>query len=219
VLGAVADLQGISWQQLTISGTSNHAGTTPMRLRRDAGYCAGRVITFVRELADKMGDSQVGTVGAVRLTPNLINVIAREAILTVDLRNTNDALLADAEQALDHFLDDLRERESVTIDVRRLVRFEPVRFDVAIVAAIERAAGALGQPIRRMTSGAGHDAQMIARVCPAAMIFVPSVAGISHNPREFTKPQDLELGANVLLRTLRELADAQALSKTSGNQQ
>ena len=90
---------------------------------------------------------------------------------------------------------------------RSLARFEPVVFDPGIVEVIERAAAALGQPIRRMVSGAGQDAQMLARICPAAMIFVPSIGGISHNPAERTRPEHLELGANVLLHTLLRLAD------------
>jgi beta-ureidopropionase / N-carbamoyl-L-amino-acid hydrolase len=207
VLGAVEDLQGISWQELTIRGTSNHAGTTPMSMRRDAAYCAARIAVFVRDLARRMGGSQVGTVGALRLAPNLVNVIAREAIVTVDLRNTDDAALLEAEQALAAFLRELAEEQGVTIQARPLARSEAVRFDRRVLATIERAARDLNQPIRRMTSGAGHDAQMIARICPAAMIFVPSIGGISHNPRENTAPEHLEIGANVLLRTIVSLAD------------
>ena len=207
-LGAVQDLQGISWQELTIRGVSNHAGTTPMRLRHDAGYCAARVAVFVRELAQRFGGSQVATVGMVRLTPNLVNVIAREARLTVDLRNTNDDLLDAAEAELGRFLSELASAEGVTIQTRRLARTPAVRFDARLVLTIEGIAGELGHAdIRRMTSGAGHDAQMMARICPAAMIFVPSVRGISHNPAEFTAPEHLELGANVLLRVLERLAN------------
>jgi len=207
VLGAVEDLQGISWQEVVVHGMANHAGTTPMRLRRDAGYCAARAAVFVRELAQRMGGTQVATVGALLLLPNLINVIARQATFSVDLRNTDDRLLQSAEQHLADFLRDLAQAENVTIETRRLVRTEPVRFDQSVLKAIESAVGDLGQPIRRMTSGAGHDAQMMARICPAAMIFVPSVAGVSHNPREFTAPEHLELGANALLHTLERLAN------------
>lgn len=205
-LGAVQDLQGISWHELVIRGTSNHAGTTPMRLRHDAGYCAARISVFVRELAQRMGGSQVGTVGVTRLAPNLVNVIAREARITVDLRNTDAALLQQAWEALNQFVDELARAEGVAIEVRQLVSTPPVRFDEGLLATIESVAADLGHDIRRMTSGAGHDAQMIARVCPAAMIFVPSVGGISHNPREYTEPQHIELGANVLLHTMIRLA-------------
>jgi N-carbamoyl-L-amino-acid hydrolase len=206
LLGAVENLQGISWQEVTIRGVSNHAGTTPMQLRRDAGYCAARVGVFVRELAKRMGASQVGTVGSIRLTPDLINVIPNQAVVSVDLRNTDDALLSAAEREFNAFLEALAREEVVTIETRTLARTEPVVFDSKVLLAIETVAAELGLPIRRMTSGAGHDAQMMARICPSAMIFVPSVGGISHNPREFTARRHLQIGADALLRTMLRLA-------------
>jgi N-carbamoyl-L-amino-acid hydrolase len=209
-IGAVENLQGISWQELTIVGQSNHAGTTPMRLRHDAGYAASAVSTFVRELTRNMGGNQVGTVGHVVLTPNLINVIAARATLTVDLRNTDELLLQQAEQALKDFLWSLSETEGVSITSRRLARFEPVIFDAALTDRIAHHAQALGLSHQRMTSGAGHDAQMMARICPTSMIFVPSVGGISHNPAEHTEPDDLIAGANVLIATLIELANEES---------
>jgi beta-ureidopropionase / N-carbamoyl-L-amino-acid hydrolase len=205
-IGAVEDLQGISWQALTITGQSNHAGTTPMRLRHDAGYAAASVATFVRGLAREMGGSQVATVGKIDLHPNLINVIAARATLTVDLRHTDEAMLQQAEARLAAFLAQLAADEGVSITSARLARFEPVVFDPAVVQRIERVAARLGLSQRRMTSGAGHDAQMLARLCPTAMIFVPSVKGISHNPAEHTAPADLAAGADVLLHTLLDLA-------------
>lgn len=206
-IGAVENLQGISWQELTIVGQSNHAGTTPMYLRHDAGYAASAIATFVRDLTRKMGGHQVGTVGKIDLTPNLINVIAARAVMTVDLRNTDETLLKQAEMAFEEFLKELAQSEGVTITSRRLARFEPVLFDTALADRIAHHAQALGLSQRRMTSGAGHDAQMLARVCPTSMIFVPSVGGISHNPAEHTEPEDLIAGANVLLATLTELAN------------
>jgi N-carbamoyl-L-amino-acid hydrolase len=205
-IGAVENLQGISWQEVTITGQSNHAGTTPMRLRRDAGYCAAAIGVFLRQLASELGGNQVCTMGKVDLHPNLINVIAARARLSVDLRNTEELLLQEAELRLARFLEELARAESVTIDTRRLARFEPVQFDDDVARMIESHAARLGCSHRRMTSGAGHDAQMLARICPASMVFVPSVKGISHNPAEHTAPADLAAGANVLLHTLMELA-------------
>jgi N-carbamoyl-L-amino-acid hydrolase len=178
-----------------------------MSLRHDAAYCAAKAAVFVRDLAKQMGGSQVATVGSVRLVPNLVNVIARQATFTVDLRNTDETLLRDAESELANFLHDLARDEQVSIDARQLARTEPVRFSDQVLSLIERAAQDLGCPIRRMTSGAGHDAQMMARICPTAMIFVPSVGGISHNPKEHTAPEHVDLGANLLLRTLQLLAN------------
>ena len=205
-IGAVDSLQGISWTEFTIRGTSNHAGTTPMRLRHDAGFVAGSLIAFVRSLALEFGGNQVGTVGALKLTPDLINVVPNKAVVTVDLRNTDEALLQEAERRLQAHVEAAAATEGCQVEQRRLARFEPVVFDPGMVDLIEKTARDLGHSVRRMTSGAGHDAQMIQRVAPTAMIFVPSVDGISHNVREFTRPEDLAAGANILLRVLCELA-------------
>lgn len=206
VLGAVQDLQGISWQEITIKGVSNHAGTTPMSMRRDAGFCAASINTFVRGLALRMGRGQVATVGMTQLSPNLVNVIPREARLTVDLRNTDDDALRYAEDELGAFLRQLERDEGVTVSSRCLVRTPPVVFSPAVLGVIEEVARDLGFPATPITSGAGHDAQMMAAIAPTAMIFVPSIGGYSHNPREDTKLEHLEIGANALLHTLVRLA-------------
>jgi len=205
-IGAVDTLQGISWTEFTFLGTSNHAGTTPMRLRHDAGYVAAALTTFVRNLANEIGGYQVGTVGSVKLFPDLINVIPNKAVVTVDVRNTDEARLKEAERRVAAFAEETAKAEGCTIEAKRLARFEPVIFDAGMADLIERTAKGLGFSVRRMTSGAGHDAQMMQRVAPTAMIFVPSVDGISHNVREFTRPEDLEAGANVLLQVMLELA-------------
>lgn len=205
-IGAVEDLQGISWTEVKVTGQSNHAGTTPMRMRHDAGYCAAAIGVFVRQLAGEIGANQVCTMGSVTLHPNLTNVIAARARLTIDLRNTDNAALARAEARLAEFLARLAHDEGVKIETHSLARFDPVVFDKTIAALITRTAQRLGHSCRPMTSGAGHDAQMIARMCPTAMIFVPSVKGISHNPAEHTEPAHLAAGADVLLHTLLELA-------------
>ncbi len=205
-IGAVEGVQGISWTEVTVAGQSNHAGTTPMSLRRDAGLAAARVAVRADELTREIGGGQVATVGAVTLEPNLINVIASKALLTVDLRNTDEALLAQAEARLAEFLEELTHSQDVEVGTRQLARFAPVVFDQDMVARVEDAARSLGLSVRRMPSGAGHDAQSFARNCPTAMIFVPSVGGISHNVKEHTRPADLEAGANTLLRVLLETA-------------
>jgi N-carbamoyl-L-amino-acid hydrolase len=207
-LGAVENLQGISWTGINISGQSNHAGTTPMRLRHDAGYCAGEIASYVRKIARQLGEQQVATVGVIDLQPGIINVIPGRAFMAVDLRNTDNDRLKQAEKLLEDFLHELASSEGVEIASQSLARFDPVRFDDSIAQRIEHNAAALGLSCRRMTSGAGHDAQMMARLCPAAMIFVPSAGGVSHNPAEHTDTEDLNAGANVLLHTLVDLATA-----------
>ncbi len=205
-IGAVEGVQGISWTEVTVQGQSNHAGTTPMRLRRDAGLVAGEVAVAVRRIAQELGGDQVGTVGSIRLHPSLVNVVAARAVVTVDLRNTDEQALQEAERRLAAELDRLAEAEGVTVTTRSTARFEPVVFDPAVVDLVAATAADMGLSVRRMPSGAGHDAQMMARVCPTGMVFVPSVKGISHNPAEYTEPEDLVAGANVLLRTLVKLA-------------
>jgi beta-ureidopropionase / N-carbamoyl-L-amino-acid hydrolase len=205
-IGAVEGVQGISWTELTIGGTANHAGTTPMSMRHDAGYAAAEITCFVRTLAQRLGGDQVATVGALTLSPNLVNVIAERAVMTVDLRNTDEAILQQAEKAFFAFLEELSAREGTPISHRTLARFAPVRFDPTVVEMVEAEAKALGHSVRRMPSGAGHDAQMFAPNCPAGMIFVPSVGGISHNPKEHTAPEDIGAGANVLLRCVLRAA-------------
>jgi len=205
-IGAVTGVQGISWQELTLRGQSNHAGTTPMRLRRDAGYAAARVATFVRGLVTELGPPAVGTVGRLALHPDLVNVVASTATLTVDLRHTDEATLVEAEQRLRSFVSEAAAVEGVQAEWRRLARFAPVDFDERIVAAVEAAARRRDLTVLRLPSGAGHDAQMLARVCPTGMVFVPSRAGISHNPKEYTAPDDLLAGTRVLLDVLLSLA-------------
>ncbi len=215
-IGAVESVQGISWQEFTIVGQSNHAGTTPMSMRRDPGYVAASIATFVRELASELGSPQVGTVGMIELTPNLVNVVPASATVTVDLRNTDDTVLRDAEHRLAAFVEEATAAEGCTVATRSLARFEPVVFDPAVVALVEKTAIDLGHSVRRMPSGAGHDAQMLARVCPTAMIFTPSRGGLSHNPAEYTNPSDLRAGADVLLQTMWTLAEGSTEGPSDG---
>lgn len=204
-IGAVRDLQGISWQEVVVKGQANHAGTTPIGLRHDAGFAAAAIMVRLREITSELGGAQVATVGELALSPGVINVIPAHARLTVDLRNTDAAALGQSERLLGEFINQLSAREGVRIEARSLARFDPVTFAPAIVDLIAEVAAELGLSHRRMTSGAGHDAQMLSRICPAAMIFVPSTDGISHNPSEFTEAADIEAGANVLLHTLLRL--------------
>lgn len=206
-IGAVEGITGLSWTEVSITGRAAHAGTMPMHLRRDAAYAAGEIALFVRRLAQSMGGHQKGTVGRIELYPNLVNVVAERAVLTVDMRNTDENALQAAEQQLAGSLDRLAAQEQVAITTRSLARFEPVSFPSEMVSLIETTARELGLPCRRLPSGAGHDAQMMARLCPATMIFVPSVGGLSHNVREYTAPEHLHAGASVLLHAVLRLAE------------
>ena len=206
-IGAVEGVQGISWTEFTLSGQANHAGTTPMRMRRDAGYVAAEIAAFARRLARELGGDQVATVGALTLSPNLVNVVAERAVMTVDLRNTDNARLIEAERRLSAFVANTAAAEGVTVVERTLARFDPVAFSAPLVSRVEAIAREFELPVKRLPSGAGHDAQMLAAVCPACMIFVPSAGGVSHNIEEYTAPEHCAAGADVLLRLVTELAE------------
>ena len=207
-IGAVENLQGISWQQITIEGAQNHAGTTPISYRHDAGVAAAKVITFMRERCLQSNGKTVSTTGCISFQPNAINVIPSRAVFTVDVRNPDEAALQAEEKALADYLAELEKTDGVTITAERLSRFLPVQFDEGIVRLVEKYAKQHALKCRRITSGAGQDAQNMALLCPTAMIFAPSVNGISHNPREYTRDDDLLRCADVLLDVLSELAGA-----------
>ena len=209
-IGAVTSVQGISWQEVTIMGQSNHAGTTPMSLRHDPTLVAAEITVFLRQLAREMGGDQVCTVGKIDIHPNLTNVVAAKATITLDVRNTDEELLKLAESKIANYLQVVASAEGVKITTRELARFEPVVFDDRVINCVEKIAKDQGNSVQRMPSGAGHDAQMLARVCPSGMIFVPSVKGISHNPAEFTETDDLIAGANILLHTMLSLTTLEA---------
>lgn len=205
-IGAVDKVQGISWQEFTFRGVSNHAGTTPMRLRHDAGYAAMETGAFVRKLVSEMGGDQIGTVGSFEVSPNLVNVVSNYAKITVDLRNTDNNSLQAAENSLKEFVEALAAKEGIDVSCRTLARFDPVVFDSNMVDKVENYAKSLGYSVMRLPSGAGHDAQMLARVCPTSMIFVPSAKGLSHNIDEHTDAEDLEAGANILLQVIQDVS-------------
>ena len=213
-IGAVTGVQGISWQEVTIMGQSNHAGTTPMSLRHDPAYIAAEITVFLRQIAQEYGGNQVCTVGKIDLQPNLINVVPKSATLTLDVRNTDENILQEVELKIAQKIKQISETEGVRVSSRVLARFEPVQFDERLIDLVETLAKTHNRSVMRMPSGAGHDAQMLARVCPTSMIFTPSVEGISHNPAEFTSTDDLVAGTNILMDTMWALAHVDLSSQT-----
>ena len=196
-IGAVHTLQGISWQRITIRGVANHAGTTPMRLRHDPMVVAAQVIAALR-LFVQASHATLATVGTLALAPDAINVIPHSVTFTVDLRDPDEAQLQRAEAELRALLDSFCHAEGVQYDCESLTRFAPVVFDATLVETIRQVAADHGVTSVPIVSGAGHDAQMMARITPSAMIFVPSQDGISHNPAEYTAPAQLDAGLRVL---------------------
>ena len=205
-VGAVENLQGISWQRVTITGEQNHAGTTPTHLRKDAGVAAAKVCLYLRERAVTTGKT-LATVGTITFEPNAVNVIPSRATFTVDLRNPDCAALRNEEARLQDFFRELERGDGVTVASEQLSRFDPVLFDEDIVRLVEQSARARGLSCKRITSGAGQDAQMLARICKTAMIFIPSIRGISHNPAEYSTDADIVNGANILLDVVKNLSE------------
>lgn len=210
-IGAVENVQGISWTSVTIKGQANHAGTTPMNMRCDAAFAASLLSVKVREITEEIGGVQVGTVGVITPKPNLINVVAGEVHMTVDLRNVDEEKLKLSEEMFATAMEDVRKQEGVLIETETLARFEPVKFDSRISSLISETASELGFSNRPMNSGAGHDAQMLARLCPTAMIFIQSRDGISHNPKEYTAEHHLKAGAEVLYKVIQKLDNKQVI--------
>jgi N-carbamoyl-L-amino-acid hydrolase len=206
-IGAVTGVQAIWWSELTFTGEPNHAGTTPMAYRRNAALAAAKVVLFADQLTHDIPGTVANT-GRIVTEPGNVNVVPGRVVMTLDLRNPDDARLAEVERWLDGFLAELQVESGINIARRELAKFPAQPFDPAMIDLVETSARGLGLPVRRMHSGAGHDAQMLATVVPTAMIFVPSVKGISHNPAEFTRDEDCVAGANVLLSAALSLADA-----------
>jgi len=205
-IGIVEGIVAISWSRVTFNGVQDHAGPTPMRIRHDALVAAAEVVRGVREIATRMGGEFVSTVGRLDLTPNIPNAIPGRVALSVDLRDPDDARLDRALPLLDALVREAAEREGLRGELEHYWRVPRTPFDPGVVGAVEAAATSLGCGHRRMLSGAGHDAQYMAAICPTGMVFVPSRAGRSHCEEEFTAMDDVEHGANVLFLACASLA-------------
>ena len=201
-IGVVEGIVGIRWFEVTFTGFANHAGTTPMDQRRDAMLAAAKFTVAVNEAIRAVPGRQVGTVGRLVAVPGTVNVIPGEVTLTVDLRD----LAAETLTSFPPKFEDLGRRiaaeTQTTFAMRVMSSNEPAPTDLRLRRAIEDSAKRLGLSTRTLPSGAGHDAQEIARIAPVGMIFVPSVAGVSHSPNEMTRPVDVVNGSNVLLHTV-----------------
>jgi N-carbamoyl-L-amino-acid hydrolase len=198
-IGAVEGALGQRWFDATVTGQDAHAGPTPLPMRRDALLAASRVVQLVRTIAAEAPDYARGTVGQMFVHPNSRNVIPGRVELTIDFRNARDQTLDAMVARLHTEVARIADEERVAIDLREVVYFPPCAFDPVLVEGIEAEAARLGHSVRRIASGAGHDAVYVARTCPTAMIFVPCEGGISHNEIENAQPADLAAGAAVLL--------------------
>jgi beta-ureidopropionase / N-carbamoyl-L-amino-acid hydrolase len=212
-IGIVTGVQAVRWFELTITGEEAHTGATPMNLRKNALLGAARVIDRVEAIARAHAPLAVGTVGMIEVSPNSRNVVPGQALFSVDLRHPEADVLDAMEQSLEQAVREICEALGLRSAMHKIWGNPPVHFDAGCIAAVRLAASASGFTTRDMTSGAAHDAAYIARVAPAAMIFVPSRGGISHNEIEFTSKEQCAAGAQVLLQAV--LAYDQTLSEAA----
>ena len=204
-IGIVEGIVGIHRYDVVIAGFANHAGTTPMGERKDAMVAAAQLTLAVRDIASRRQGRQVGTVGRIEIEPNSPNVIPGKATLSVEFRDLSEQVLRELDDAVKARGAEIAKDTGTTITFTLASTNIGAPASSGVQEAIGRAASALSLQTRRLPSGAGHDAQQIARLCPMGMIFVPSVGGVSHSPKELTTWDDCARGANVLLGAVLEL--------------
>jgi N-carbamoyl-L-amino-acid hydrolase len=202
-IGVVTGIQGSRWFSVTITGESAHAGTTPLALRRDAVQDMVRVIAALNAAMADPEDVLRFTIGRIEVSPNTSNSVADTARFSIDLRHPDAEVLAARGDAIPGIVQAALCRCSATVE--QSFAAAPRLFDPAVVSVVEAAAEALGLSHRRMPSGAFHDAQFVAGVCPSGMIFVPCRHGISHNPAEYSSPTQLAAGTRVLTHAIENL--------------
>jgi N-carbamoyl-L-amino-acid hydrolase len=205
-IGVVEGIVGIKWWDVTIEGAANHAGTTPMNMCKDALLSAAHLIIGVNRVVTSMQGSQVGTVGKIRAEPGAPNVIPGRVEMSLELRDLSERKIAVLFKSIKTEAVVIEEKFGTKISfVPSDTSSTPSLTDPRLREAIARSADKLGLSYRMMPSGAGHDAQEMAEIAPTGMIFIPSVDGISHSPKEYSRPCDIENGANVLLHTILEI--------------
>lgn len=205
-IGVVEGIVGLRWWDVTVSGMANHAGTTPMPLRQDALLASARFIQAVNEEALKMEGSQVATVGRIKAAPGAPNVIPGKVVLSLEIRDLSDTVIDSLYKNISDRAAEIAKASGTTFDFQVLdATGKPALTAPFIQKEIAKAADALKLSHKQMQSGAGHDAQDMALICPVGMIFIPSKNGISHSPDEYSSPEDITNGANTLLNTLLQL--------------
>jgi N-carbamoyl-L-amino-acid hydrolase len=204
-IGVVEGIVGIRHWDVTIDGFGNHAGTTPMAGRKDALLAASRCIEAVNRIVTAEPGRQVGTVGRLQVEPGAYNVIPGRVIFGLEIRDLDDARIRMFAERIFEECREICDGSGTTFAAVENLAITPALTDPRFRTTIDEAAKTLGFTTMSMPSGAGHDAQEMARLGPAGMIFIPSVGGISHSPREYSRPEDIENGANVLLQTVLRL--------------
>jgi N-carbamoyl-L-amino-acid hydrolase len=204
-IGVVEGIVGVYWWDVTVEGFANHAGTTPMNQRRDALLAAARYVDAVNRVVTSVTGRQVGTVGKIQAFPGAYNVVPGKVTTSLGLRDLDAAKV---QMLFERIQGEVRQIEAATgtkFEFKPANASPPALTDQRVRRVIDDSARQLRLTTKLMPSGAGHDAQEIANLGPVGMIFVPSRDGISHSPREFSKPEDITNGANVLLHSLLKL--------------
>jgi N-carbamoyl-L-amino-acid hydrolase len=207
-IGVVEGIVGIVWLEARLVGQAGHAGTTPMDARRDALVGAGRVIHSIRDLTRRWGGAALSTVGRLRVEPDVINTVPGRTTLGIDLRHADTEELRRLEQAVRQEVERVAREEGLEANIEPVQALPATKFDPALVELVEEAAHRHGLSSRRMVSGAGHDSQWMARLCPTTMIFVPCRSGRSHCEDEEISPAQAADGAKVLGTVALHLAQA-----------
>ncbi len=212
-IGVVEGIVGIRWWEVIIEGFANHAGTTPMNRRQDALVGAAQLINAVNGVATRLAGRHVATVGRISAEPGAPNVIPGKVVMSLEIRDLDATQMQRVFEAIEAEATAIAKSRQTRISFDEIdLALEPAPTDVRMRRIITEAAVALGLSHKSMPSGAGHDAQEMTRIAPTGMIFVPSVGGVSHSPKEFTLPQDMANGVNVLFRTVLAI-DSGALDR------
>jgi len=205
-LAVVSAIVGTAHLEVTVTGRPDHAGTTPMTLRRDALAAAAAMIQAVESIARALGPPAVATVGRIRIEPDQMNVVPGRCVFTVDLRHADLGARRALEQRVRSLCETIASERSLGLEMRVLQEKPPVAMHPDVRSLLARAARESGGHATELVSGAGHDAQVLAARCKVGMLFVPSIGGRSHCPEESTKPEYLELGSRVLRKALQIIA-------------
>ena len=206
-VGVVTHGQGLSWTQVTITGRESHTGSTPMPMRKNAGLGMARVLELVDEIAWSHKPHAVGAAGHIDVYPNSRNVIPGKAVFTIDFRSPELAIIEDMNARLRRGAQKICDEMGLEVTFEKVGGFDPVEFDAGCVSAVRNAAERLGYSHRDLISGAGHDACLINRVAPTAMVMCPCVDGLSHNEAEEISKDWAVAGTDVLLHAVLETAE------------
>lgn len=205
-IGAVEGIQGITWLEVKLKGQADHAGPTPMSMRKDTLVAAAKMILAIQQAAQEIDDTTTTTVGRLSLAPGAVNCVPGEVLFTVDIRHFNDVVREHAVEIVREKISTIAAVEGIEIEISELWEIAATHFSQDVIRHVLNGAQAHGYTARTIVSGAGHDAKYMNHIAPTAMIFVPSVDGKSHCPEELTLWEDVEKGANVLLYVVHELA-------------